>query len=127
MIAYLLSVSLRAEDNQFSESWQWLPASSETSLCDALWYEGEPKSEAATLCLLDMTGGTITLCLLGKTGEVALPDAVVKIGRGVAESGVWSIVDEELVTLAASLDVGILFSIVVEGKNLAGGEAARRL
>jgi hypothetical protein len=52
-------------------------------LCDALWDEGDPKSEAAALGLLDMTGG------------VALPDVGVNIGGSIADAGVCSVVDEE--------------------------------
>jgi hypothetical protein len=52
-------------------------------LCDALWDEGDPKSEAAALGLLDMTGG------------VALPDVGVNIGGSITDAGVCSVVDEE--------------------------------
>jgi hypothetical protein len=49
----------------------------------ALWNEGDPKSEAAALWLLDMTGG------------VPLPDVGVNIAGSIADSGVCSDVDEE--------------------------------
>ena len=53
-------------------------------LCDALWDEGDPKSNAATLGLLDMTGA------------VALPDVGVNSGGSITdtEAGVCSVSDE---------------------------------
>ena len=60
--------------------------------------------------------------------SVAVLEVGVNIGGSNtnAAAGVCSIFDEEGVPLAASLDVGILFTCVVEGENQLGG-ACRRL
>ena len=85
--------------------------------CDALWDEGDPKSEVIALGLVDMTGSS-----------VAVPEVGVNIGGSIADAdaGVCSISDEEGVPLAASLDVNILFACVVEDENQLGG-ACRQL
>jgi hypothetical protein len=76
--------------------------------CDALWNEGDPKSFAAARDLLDATGA------------VALPVVGVTIVVGSnADAGVYSVVDEEGVPLAASLDVGILGFMVEDENQLA--------
>lgn len=83
-----------------------MPASSASDLRDGLWDDGDPKSEAAALGLLDMTG------------VVRLPDVGgVNIGGSIADAveGVCSDDDEDMVPPDASLDIGSLCAMVVEG------------
>ena len=55
--------------------------------------------------------------------SVAVQEVGENIGGSIADAdaGVCSVSDEEGVTLAASLDVDILFACVVEGENQLGG------
>jgi hypothetical protein len=67
-------------------------------LCDALWIEGDRKSKAVAR---DLLAATIV-------GAAAIPDVGVTVVVGSnADAGVRSVVDDEGVPLAASLDVGI--------------------
>ena len=115
--AYLVSVSSLDKGSNFSRSWPSSHASSSAGRCDALWDEGDPKSEFIALGLVEMRGSS-----------VAVPEVGVNIGGSIADAdaGVCSVSDEERVPLAASLDVDILFACVVEGENQLGG-ACRRL
>ena len=59
--------------------------------------------------------------------SIAVQEVGVNIGGSIADTdaGVCSVSNEEGVPLAASLDVGILFACVVEGKNQLGGACRR--
>jgi hypothetical protein len=75
-------------------------------LCDALWIEGDRKSEAVAR---DLLAATIV-------GAATIPDVGVTVVVGSnADAGVRSVVDDEGVPLAASLDVGILGFVCVGG------------
>ena len=114
--AYLVSVSSLDKGSKFSRSWPSSRASSSAERCDALWDEGDPKSEFIALGLVEMRGSSVAVLEVG-----------VNIGGSIADADtcVCSVSDEEGVPLAALLDVGIPFACVVEGENQLGGTCGR--